>query len=167
MPFVTTINLCSREHLQGWWKTTVNETNYLLNHEYNLYILVVNTRISKSDNHLSIGEQRTALRSTVTYRQCNWKPKQPSRISYNGEPREQEKENKVAIKLRRQRMKGFTDSEPRVAKRQLHLLQRKNQPLQMAFKNHKPKDRSSMELRHKATVTRRNDDRHGRQAKQP
>ena len=35
------------------------------------------------------------------------------------------------------------------------------------IQNHKPEDRSSTESRHKVTITKRNDDRHGRQAKQP
>ena len=35
------------------------------------------------------------------------------------------------------------------------------------IQNHKPEDRSSIESRHKETITRRNDGHHGRQAKQP
>ena len=45
------------------------------------------------------------------------KPKQPSRISHNVKPREQEKETEAAVKLHRHWMKGFTGSKPRVAEK--------------------------------------------------
>ena len=116
-------------------QTTVSETNYLLKHENNLYIHAVSKRIFPSmiitcqwENNEQLHETLSPIGGAVE------KPKQPSRISHNGEPREQEKETEAAIKLRRKWMKDFTGIEPRVAKRQLHLLQSKNQPLQMAFK---------------------------------